>query len=183
MRKFFVVIFCMLIFSAYRFDIDVTNNAVSHNAMGLEYMKMGNVYAAISEFQLAIALKEEGSNSSAYHNNLGLAYMRLGYPKWAEICFENAIKLNPNNIYFYENLLKTYEMQNKLALKSAYYQKKAKENFENSFNWLMLGLIQEKRHDYKNAINSFKNYILLEPEIVISRTVKTKIDNMKKYRL
>lgn len=177
------MIFCFLVFCGYRFDIDVTNNAVNHNAMGLQYMKLDNIYSAICEFQLAIALKEEGSNSSAYHNNLGLAYQKLGQYAWAEICFENAIKLNPNNIYFYENLLKTYELQNKLPLKKAYYQKKSKENFENSFNWLMLGLIQEKLNDYKNAIESFKNYILLEPEIVISRTVKTKIDNMKKYRL
>lgn len=181
-RQLFLVpiLFLALIFSGYTQDIDPSRNAVWHNSLGLEYMKMGNYSAAISEYKTAIALKADTSVSSAFHNNLGLAYMKLNRPNWAMICFENAIQLNSNAFYFYENLVDSYSKSGVLSQKNSYFKRKTAANFENSYNWLMLGLIQDERKEYKSAINSFNNYILLEPEIVLSQAVKTKIDELKK---
>lgn len=173
------VLFSALIFSGFTQDIDPTRNAIWHNSLGLECMKQGNYAGAISEYKIAIALKADTSASSAFHNNLGLVYMKLHRPDWAMVCFENAIQLNANTFYFYENLVDSYAMSNILPQQNIYFKKKTAANFENSYNWLMLGLIQYKKKDYKNALNSFNNYILLEPEIVISQAVKTKIDKIQ----
>ena len=160
--------------------LDPSNNAVWHNAMGLEYMSQGNVPGAISEYKIAIALKADKSVSSAFHNNLGIAYLKLGKPSWAVLCFENAISLNPNTFYFYENLVKAYAKAGRTQEQYRYFKRRSAENFENSYNWLMLGLIQERIGQRKNAVKSFQNYILLEPEIVVSQAVKTRIDDIKR---
>ncbi len=180
-RLFFApFLFLILVFSGFTQDIDPSRNAIWHNSLGLEYMNLGNYAGAISEYKTAIALKADTSASAAFHNNLGIAYSKLNRPDWAIVCFENAIQLNSNAFYFYENLVDSYAKAGILAQKNSYYKRKTAANFENSYNWLMLGLIQSKRKEYKSAINSFNNYILLEPEIVLSLAVKTKIDELKK---
>jgi len=182
MKKFFLIpfLFLVLIFSAYSEKIDASNNAVWHNAMGLEYMRQANYPAAIAEYKTAIALKPATSASAAFHNNLGLAYLKINRPHWATVCFENAIQLNPNSFYFYQNLVDSYEKSGDLSHQYSYFKQKSSANHKNSYNWLMLGLLQEKRREYKEAINSFNNYTLLEPEIVVSQAVKAKIAELKK---
>lgn len=184
-KRLFLVpfLFLILVFSGFTQDIDPSRNAIWHNALGLEYMNQGNYAAAISEYKIAIALKADTSASSAFHNNLGLVYMKLRRPDWATVCFENAIQLNANTFYFYENLVDSYVMSGLLSQKNSYYKRKTAANFENSFNWLMLGLIQVERKEYKAAVNSFNNYVLLEPEIVLSEAVKTKIDDIQRLKL
>jgi len=160
--------------------LDPSNNAVWHNALGLEKMSEGDVQGAICEYKIAIALKADKSVSSAFHNNLGLAYLQLNRPSWAILCFENAISLNPNSFYFYENLVNAYARANKLGEQYKYFKGRAAQNFENSYNWMMLGLIQERMGQHKAAIKSFQNYILLEPEFIVSQAVKSKIDDIKR---
>jgi tetratricopeptide (TPR) repeat protein len=182
-KRFFLVpfLFLLLLFSGFTQDIDPSRNAIWHNSLGMEYMKQGDYAAAISEYKIAIALKADTSASAAFHNNLGLVYMKLNKPNWAIVCFENAIQLNSNAFYFYENLVDAYAKANVLGTYNSYFKRKTSANFENSYNWLMLGLIQTKRKEYKNAINSFNNYVLLEPEIVVSQAVKTKINELRRF--
>lgn len=186
MKRLFLapLLLCLVfVFSGFAEDIDPSRNAIWHNSLGMFYMKEGNYAGAISEYKIAIALKADKSVSSAFHNNLGLVYMKLNRPDWATVCFENAIQLNPNAFYFYENLVDSYALGNILTQKSNYFKRKTDANFENSYNWLMLGLIQAKRKEYKKAVDSFNNYVLLEPEIVLSEAVKTKIDEIKRLRI
>jgi len=185
MKRLFVipVLFLALLFSGYAQNLDPSQNAIWHNSLGLEYMRQGNYSGAISEYKIAIALKADTSASAAFHNNLGLVYMKLHRPDWAMVCFENSIQLNSNAFYYYENLVDSYAMSNTLSQQNSYFRRKTAANFENSYNWLMLGLIQAKKKEYKNAVNSFNNYILLEPEIVVSQAVKTKIDEIQRLRL
>lgn len=175
-----LLIFFVPILMGPQMPLDASNNAVWHNAMGLECMNQGNIPGAISEYKIAIALKADKSVSSAFHNNLGLAYLKIGRPQWAVLCFENAISLNPNSFYFYENLVKAYAASGQIQSQYRFFKKRTADNFENSYNWMMFGLIQERMGQKKAAIKSFQNYILLEPEIVVSQAVKTKIDNIKR---
>jgi tetratricopeptide (TPR) repeat protein len=161
-------------------DMSPVNNATWHNALGLEYMRQDDIVSAIAEYKIAIALNPRTSASAAFHNNLGIAYLQLRKPDWAAVCFQNAIDLNPSCFYYYENLVKAYSQAGRLNQKYAYYKKQSAANFENSFNWMMLGLIQTQKHEYKNAVNSFNNYILLEPELIVSRAVKDKLDELRK---
>lgn len=183
MKKFFPVFFLLIsipFLQGLQYPLDPSCNAVWHNAMGLECMNQGNIPGAISEYKIAIALKADKSVSSAFHNNLGLAYLKIGKPNWAILCFENAISLNPNTFYFYENLIKAYAKAGRIKEQYRYFKIRTSQNFENSYNWLMLGLIQEKIGQRKNAVKSFQNYILLEPELVVSQAVKTRIEDIKK---
>lgn len=182
-KKLFVLpfLFLILVFSGFNQNqkIDPSNNAVWHNTVGLEYMRQGNYAGAISEYKIAIALKADTSASAAFHNNLGLAYLKLNRPDWSMVCFENAIQLNPNAFYFYENLVNSYAKANILSQKNSYFKRKTTGNLKNPYNWLMLGLIQVKRKEYKTALNSFNNYILLEPEILLSQAVRAKMDAIR----
>ena len=181
MKKIFLffLLICVPFFMGPQMPLDASCNAVWHNAAGLECMNQGNIPGAISEYKIAIALKADKSVSSAFHNNLGIAYLKMGRPQWAVLCFENAISLNPNAFYFYENLVKAYAASGQIQTQYKYFRRRSAENFENSYNWLMLGLIQERLGQRKNAIKSFSNYLLLEPEIVVSQAVKTRIDDLK----
>lgn len=160
--------------------LDPSCNAVWHNALGLEYMNQGNIPGAIAEYKTAIALKADKSVSSTFHNNLGLAYLKINRPNWAVLCFENAISLNPNAFYFYENLVKAYAKSGQIQQQYASFKKETNQNFENSYSWLILGLIQERLGKPKEALKSYKNYILLEPERVTAQAVKTRIEDIKK---
>ncbi len=183
MKKIFLLCFLVILtplFEGFNEPLNPSNNAVWHNAMGLEFMSQGNIPGAISEYKIAIALKADKSVSSAFHNNLGIAYLKIGKPEWAILCFENAISLNPNGFYFYENLVKAYAQAGKTQEKYRYFKRKTEQNFENSYNWMMLGLLQERMGQRKNAVSSFQNYLLLEPEIVVSQAVKTRIEDIRK---
>lgn len=173
----------MPLLQGFQDPLDPSCNAVWHNALGLEFMSQGNIPGAISEYKIAIGLKADKSVSSTFHNNLGLAYLKIGKPDWAVLCFENAITLNPNAFYFYQNLVDAYAKAGRIQDKYRYFKQKTGQNFENSYNWLMLGIIQEKLGKRKDAIRSFQNYLLLEPELVTSQAVKTRVEDIKKSGL
>lgn len=180
-KLFFIPLFALLmVFMGASEPLSPKNNAIWHNSQGVEYIKQGDPYSAIAEYKIAIALNPKSSAASAFYNNLGLAYMQLHQPSWAATCFENAIELNPNCFYYYENLIKAYAGAGRLNQQYLYFKKQAAANFENSYNWMMLGLIQTQKKEYKNAIKSYSNFILLDPELIITRTLRSKIEELQR---
>lgn len=172
----------VVIFQGATRPLNPENNAVWHNSMGIECMEQGNVAKAIGEYKIAIALQPDKPSSAVFHNNLGMAYLRINKPNWATLCFENAISLSPNTLYFYDNLVTSYVRSGKLEEQYAYFRSKAFRDFKNPCNWLMLGLIQQRKGDYKSAIKSFGKFLSLEPELAISNAIKGRVEELKKFR-
>lgn len=158
-------------------------NSKTHNSRALWYAKWKHYYPAIEEYKMAIGLNPESGASAAYYSNLGQIYQELGRPDWTITCVENAIKLNPICMYYYERLVDAYESAKKLDEKEKVLLDATKNDFENSYNWLILGLIQDKKNDYKGAKKSYNNYILLEPKIVLLSAVKNKLNEVRKKEL
>jgi len=146
MKKKVVFVFSLIIFSfgfcgytqPNTYIIDAEKNAISHNNLGLKALFELNYYAAIQEFNMAIALNSNTQATGVYYNNLGEVYMKMNCFKEAQNCFENAVKLNNLNFLYYQNLIKSYKAQGQIATKIRYY--KSVEN-SNSLNMMLLGLL------------------------------------------
>lgn len=158
--------------------LDPSVNAIKHNSRGLWHARWGEYYAAIAEYKIAIGLNPESAATAVFYNNLGNVYKKTGQPDWAITCVENAIRLNPNCMRYYENLVEAFSLAGKLDEKEAYFKKATDVFFDESYYWLLLGLIQEKKNNYRGAIKSFQNYILLEPQIVLLSAVKNKVNEI-----
>lgn len=184
MKKFLVlpiiIIFAIFLQGSVNDPLDPSFNAIKHNSKGMWHARWGNYYAAIEEYKIAIGLNPETAVSSSFYNNLGQVYMQVEKPGWAITCFENAIRLNPNCMFYYDNLIDGYFENKEIDNQEKIFLRKVDVSFEDSYNWLILGLIQEKKKDYVKAVKSFNNYLLLEPEIVLRSAVKNKTEKMLK---
>jgi tetratricopeptide (TPR) repeat protein len=59
---------------------------------------------AITQYQAALSIR----NSSSLRSNMGLCYQRLGNFEEAQLCYEQAIELDPKNAYAINNLSALY---------------------------------------------------------------------------
>ncbi len=142
-------------------------------------MEFGHLNHAIAEFKLAIALSPNSPSSVTFYNNLGLAYTKIGAYNAAQQCFEKAIELNPVFLEYYNNLINSYALDGSLQSRLRTYKSQASANRMNSEALFMMGLIYKEMGDKNNAINSFKRYIQIEKENVLSRAAKQMIYELK----
>lgn len=183
--KSFLLIFIACFFlQGYTYEyyvepLNAANNAADKNNQGVAYMEMGHLNHAISAFKLAIALSPDAPASAVYHNNLGIAYMKIGAYSAAKPCFERAIELNPVFLEYYNNLVKVFEKEGLLESKLNEYLTIVETDRLNSYAYFMAGLIYKQLGDKENAINSFKTYISIEKQNVMSRAAKQLIFELK----
>lgn len=162
--------------SCYDFEIRAENNANGHNNRGTEYMQDGYYYAAIQEFKIAIAINNQSQASSVYYNNLGLAYLKISYPDLAQECFEKALKYNPMNFIYYENLVKSYHKQNIIDKK---IQELSQET-QSSLARLKIGLLYAQKGDIINAKKILVEFVSSEPDLIITNAVKKYLEQLNK---
>lgn len=91
--------------------------ARKYREAGLENQRMGNLPAAMSLYQKAIAI--DPGYAVAY-NDLGVIYEAANFPERAEESYLKSIKIDPNYPSTYANLALFYESQRDLE-KAAYY--------------------------------------------------------------
>ncbi|HNW26540.1 MAG TPA: tetratricopeptide repeat protein [Candidatus Gastranaerophilaceae bacterium] len=175
MKKSFLIfslLLISLIFSgAQRSDIyviDAQKNASMHNNLGAAYMSEQNYFAAIQEYKIAISLNPNSQASAVYYNNLGEAYMMINQSKWAQDCFQRAIKIYPLNFVYYQNLVKCFQAQKCLDYQLKTYLNKPKT----SFNTLMIGLIYIEKGQKKQGIIKLDEFCSREPKLIITSAVK-----------
>ena len=181
MRKFLLIIsLCFLTFftSAYKkpdvFVIDAVKNANTHSNMGLRYLDEKCYYAAIQEFKIAISLNPNSQGTSVYYNNLGKTYVIIGYPKYAQDCFERAIKIYPLNFEYYKNLANCYKREGLTDLMISRYKK----NTSQSLNMVMLGLLYIEKGDMRRGIVTLDEFTMTEPDLLITSAVKAYLKNI-----
>lgn len=91
--------------------------ARQYRQAGLENQRMGNLPAAMSLYQKAIAI--DPGYAVAY-NDLGVVYEAANFPERAEESYLKSIKIDPDYSSAYTNLALFYENQRDLE-KAAYY--------------------------------------------------------------
>ena len=148
--------------------IDPEKNAYVHNNMGLQYLTIGQYYAAIQEFKIAIGLNPNTQATSLYFNNLGETYLRLGVYASAQDCFERAIEKYPLNFKYYLNLVTSYQMQGILDSKLKYYRKNKKSPLDD----ITIGLILIAKGQTNDGITVLDNFVMNEPKLFITDGVK-----------
>ena len=153
--------------------INAQKNAVDHNNRGVVYMQDRYYAPAIKEFQMAILLDSDTQASSVYYANLANCHMRIGYPALAQESLEKAIKLNPMNLVYYQDLALTFKYQKKLAEKLKYYKKDSEKN---PLSQIMVAFILIESGKNTEGIAKLQEFVYTEPDLIISQGVKNYID-------
>lgn len=148
--------------------IDPEKNAYIHNNYGLGYLDMGQYYAAIEEFKIAICLNPNTQATSVYFNNLGETYLKLRFYRQAQDCFERAIEKYPLNFRYYLNLVTSYQMTGSLDSKLNYYRKHKKTPLDD----VTIGLILVAKGQVNSGIAVLDNFVMNEPKLFITDGVK-----------
>lgn len=159
--------------------IDPEKNAYVHNNYGLGYLDMGQYYAAIEEFKIAISLNPNSQATALYLNNLGETYLKLGYYSSAQNCFEDAIEKAPMTFRYYLNLVTSYQMQGITGSKLNYHIK----NKQTPLDDITIGLLYLAKGNSQKGIAVLDNFVMNEPKLYITDGVKyylkTVIDEQK----
>jgi len=92
-------------------DISFADQARKYREEGLENQRLGNLPAAMTLYQKAIAL--DPTYAVAY-NDLGVIYEAAGYPDRAKESYFKAIKIDPSYLGSYTNIALLYEEQRDL---------------------------------------------------------------------
>jgi Flp pilus assembly protein TadD len=103
-------------------DISFAAQARKYREEGLENQRAGNLPAAMSLYQKAIAL--DPTYAVAY-NDLGVIYEAAGYPDRAKESYFKAIKIDPAYLGSYTNIALLYEEQRDLERAAFYWAKRA----------------------------------------------------------
>jgi len=156
------------------YTIDPVKNAYEHNNMGIIYMEEKAYAAAIQEFKMAISLNPKTQATAVYFNNLGKVYMTIGYPNYALDCFQNAITQYNLNFDYYKNLVECYKALGKIDTKLSEYKTKQTTPLDK----VILGLLYEQKKNYKRAIITLDDFVMSEPDLLITPAVKNHIQEL-----
>ena len=179
MIKFFATIFAIILFSGSAnaklpvYKIDAQKNAVVHNNNGVVYMQDRYYAPAIKEFQMAILLDSDTQASAVYYANLANCYLRIGYPALAQDSLEKAIKRNPMNLVYYQDLAVTFKMQKILDKKLEHYKK---DSVKNPLSQIMVAFILLESGKNNEGMAKLQEFVHTEPDLIISKGVKKYID-------
>ena len=171
-------------------SVNAAKNAKMHNNLGNIYFKEKDLYAAIKEYRIAIAIDPDSQATASYFNNLGKVYLVLGeiqkrnnlpikgyddFSKMAAKSFEEAILKDCMKLEYYENLIKAYELTGAVNSKKEYF---LSNKDKNPFNIIPASIILKKQgnDDYANML--LDDFVSNNPDIVISKDLKKL---MKKY--
>ncbi len=148
--------------------IDPKKNAYIHNNFGLQYLSIGQYYAAIEEFKIAIGLNPDSQATSVFYTNLGDTYMKLGSYNLAQDCYESALEKSPLNFKYYQNLVSVYKVKGILDSKLQYYRYHKKSPLDD----IMIGLILISKGKVNDGITVLDNFVMNEPKLFITDGVK-----------
>lgn len=182
-KVFLVVLFSVLLKAAafanpgtiVTYTIDPEKNAFDHNNKGVMYVDEKCYYAAIQEFKIAISLNPRTQATAVYFTNLGNVYMTIGYPNLALDCFKNAIIQYNLNFDYYKNLANCYNKLGQVSQQLAIYRKQAEDKPTAK---VMVGLLEELLGDKKKAIMTFDEFVVAEPDLIITPAVKLHIKEL-----
>jgi len=152
----------------WRDDFTLWNDVVSHsphkargyNNRGFMYVKQGKFTEAISDLNLAIALKPDYPDA---YNNRGRAYYQQGNFTQDVSDYNKAIAINPNFAEAYNNRGVVYSHQGRLAQAMADYNKAIALNPNSAQEYNNRGNVYAKEGKYIQAMSDFDKAISTDP--------------------
>lgn len=159
--------------------IDAQKNAIDHNNKGVIYMQDRYYAAAIKEFQMAVLLDPETQASSVYYANLANCYMKIGYPALAQDTLQRAIKLNPMNFNYYQDLAVVYK---RLGISDQQLKRLKKESAKNPLAHVLEGLILMEQGKKDAGLAKLQEFAYTEPDLIITKGVNNYIEKKNKER-
>lgn len=129
--------------------------------LGVMAYQRGDNNTAVSYIKKAISIN---SGISAYHNNLGSAFLNLNRTEEAILCFEAAVRLQPDYAEACNNLGNALKQRGRYEDARKQYQKAIciKSDYSEAHNNLANLLIEEG--SYEDAIMHFQTAIALKPK-------------------
>ena len=91
-------------------------HARAYFLMGISFYKLRELTQAISFFEKAISLEPQDATMSVYYNALGACFRNAEEPKKSEESYQQAIKLDPENMVARSNLADLYYSNRALEL-------------------------------------------------------------------
>jgi len=159
----------------YEFQrIDAAKNARLHSNMGNIYYEEKNYLAALKEYELAYNLGCNTTNASVYLYNIARCFINLGNYKLAQNAIKGAIEKDCINMLYYETLVDCYINLNTTETE---LQKHLNDN-KNPYNRIIAGLIFLKTGQKTNAKIIFDEFIINNPDMIITSDVKRLIQKL-----
>ncbi len=170
--------------------VDATKAAQRHNNLGTLYLKDRDLFAAIKEYRIAIAINPDSQTTAVYFNNLGKVYLILGeiqkrnnlplqgwddFSIMAKISFEEAITKDCMKLEYYQNLIKAYELTGETNSKKEFF---LSNRDKNPFNVIPAAIILKKQGQEQSANMLLDDFVSENPDIIISKDLK-KLIKMK----
>lgn len=151
-----------------------SNNPVYYLELGKIYMYKNDYLKAINAFQYA--LSEDKKLNGEIYNYLGIANYRRGDIKTALDNFENADKIDNNNIIILTNLLYCYKGLNMSEKARETYGRIANFNPLNSKDYIALSRIYFENKNNEEAIKILKEGIKKFPHDEILKELYNKLN-------
>ena len=148
------------------------------NKMKEDYLVFfGNLFAHAGDYQKAIdkCLSIYKENPTQKDNLLLLAnlYQQLKKPKEASQYYEEALKVEPNNVHalsHYALMMVNFNMENSLGRAFEFSQKAVTADSTYPLAWYAVAETNARKGNYRQSAEAFERYLNLQPNDVKSRT-------------
>jgi tetratricopeptide (TPR) repeat protein len=140
------------------------SDPMSHSNLGAYLQERGHLDEAIEQYKRVIDLTSDPGLLAATYANLGAAYRKLGEDEKARACFDQALRLNPNQSNAYLGLGQLLEKQNRREDAINSYSRSV-ELRPTDLGFLLLGHALESAGRRPEALAAYQAALKLSPDI------------------
>lgn len=155
-------------------EIDAAKNARLHSNMGNIYFDEKKYPAALKEYKIAYNLAHKSQAAGVYLYNIARCYFVLGEYNYSKNAILGAIKKDCMNITYYQLLVDCFI---KLNTAETELQNHIKDT-SNPYNRVIAGLIYLKTNRKIQARAIFDEFIVNNPDMLITQEVKAILRQM-----
>jgi len=131
------------------------------------YVKLGDVYQELKDFQRAKAAYEMALDINPQYvnalNNLGNSYVQLGEVKEGIFVFEKVLQIDPRDVHASLNLAAAYSQLGDYPQAMDFYNKAIAVNPNYADSYFQLGFVYEVLGKPQEAMKNYKKTIELDP--------------------
>jgi Tfp pilus assembly protein PilF len=143
---------------------DQPNDPDARLNIGTYLYQHGKRSEAIQQYEMALQLGSEPGLLSATYANLGSAYSDLGDDAKAQASFQNALRLNPDQLGAWQGMALLLAKQGKLEQSIRYFARSA-ELQPSGISYLQLAKVLAQTNHSAEAIAAYQQALRLAPEL------------------
>ena len=130
---------------------------------GDAFHEEGEYLRAYEAYTKAIGYCPVGTATASWYNNLGLNYVAMKQPALAAASFQTAIRLNPINAVYYENLVRLYISDDQAKVRLKALVDYVAYNPPHADAWFLLGLFYNALGDNRGMQTAWRQHLSLAP--------------------